>query len=71
MQTNILHSIRYIANRDEFRSKWSTHLSEACSDVRNEDTPMRKQKAWRKADALSPRKLNRKAVTYHHWCRKP
>eukprot|EP00983_Pelagomonas_calceolata_P080017 1154956-Pelagomonas_calceolata.AAC.1 len=30
----------------------------------------RQQKLWREADALSPRKVKRKAVTYHHWCGK-
>eukprot|EP00983_Pelagomonas_calceolata_P002665 88199-Pelagomonas_calceolata.AAC.1 len=31
----------------------------------------RQQKVCREADALSPREVNRKAVTNHHWCRKP
>eukprot|EP00983_Pelagomonas_calceolata_P131619 1161795-Pelagomonas_calceolata.AAC.16 len=31
----------------------------------------RQHKVRRKADALSPREVNRKAVTYHHWCGKP
>eukprot|EP00983_Pelagomonas_calceolata_P089032 1157270-Pelagomonas_calceolata.AAC.4 len=30
----------------------------------------RQQKVWREADALSPKEMNRKAVTYHHWCGK-
>eukprot|EP00983_Pelagomonas_calceolata_P127134 1161372-Pelagomonas_calceolata.AAC.1 len=30
-----------------------------------------RQKVWREADALSPREVNRKAVTYHRWCGKP
>eukprot|EP00983_Pelagomonas_calceolata_P019076 599320-Pelagomonas_calceolata.AAC.1 len=35
------------------------------------DLRYRQQKVWRDADALSPRVVNRKAVTYHHWCGKP
>eukprot|EP00983_Pelagomonas_calceolata_P110776 1159712-Pelagomonas_calceolata.AAC.5 len=35
------------------------------------DSSYRQQKVWREADALSPREVNRKAVAYHHWCRKP
>eukprot|EP00983_Pelagomonas_calceolata_P004265 138911-Pelagomonas_calceolata.AAC.1 len=31
----------------------------------------RQQKIWREAVALSPREVNRKAVTYHRWCGKP
>eukprot|EP00983_Pelagomonas_calceolata_P036131 1130207-Pelagomonas_calceolata.AAC.1 len=31
------------------------------------DLRYRLQKVWREADALSPREVNRKAVTYHHW----
>eukprot|EP00983_Pelagomonas_calceolata_P005543 181056-Pelagomonas_calceolata.AAC.1 len=26
------------------------------------------QRVWREADALGPQEMNRKAVTYHHWC---
>eukprot|EP00983_Pelagomonas_calceolata_P000182 5753-Pelagomonas_calceolata.AAC.2 len=32
------------------------------------DLRYRQQKVWRDADALSPREVNRKAVTYHRWC---
>eukprot|EP00983_Pelagomonas_calceolata_P076078 1153270-Pelagomonas_calceolata.AAC.1 len=32
------------------------------------DLRYRQQKVWREADALSPREVNRKAVTYHYWC---
>eukprot|EP00983_Pelagomonas_calceolata_P014041 449782-Pelagomonas_calceolata.AAC.1 len=32
------------------------------------DLRYRQQKFWREADALSPKEVNRKAVTYHHWC---
>eukprot|EP00983_Pelagomonas_calceolata_P127598 1161421-Pelagomonas_calceolata.AAC.12 len=35
------------------------------------DLRYRRQKVWRGTDALSPREMNRKAVTCHHWCRKP
>eukprot|EP00983_Pelagomonas_calceolata_P076803 1153578-Pelagomonas_calceolata.AAC.3 len=35
------------------------------------DLRYRQQKVWREADAFSPREMNRKAVTYHHWCGKP
>eukprot|EP00983_Pelagomonas_calceolata_P023185 730141-Pelagomonas_calceolata.AAC.1 len=35
------------------------------------DLKYRQQKVWREADALSPREVNRKAVTYHHWCGNP
>eukprot|EP00983_Pelagomonas_calceolata_P016002 507285-Pelagomonas_calceolata.AAC.1 len=35
------------------------------------DLRYRQQKVWKEADALSPRELNRKAVTCHHWCGKP
>uniref|UniRef100_A0A7S3VU70 Reverse transcriptase zinc-binding domain-containing protein n=1 Tax=Dunaliella tertiolecta TaxID=3047 RepID=A0A7S3VU70_DUNTE len=35
------------------------------------DLRYRQQKVWREADALSPREVNRKAVTYHHWCGVP
>eukprot|EP00983_Pelagomonas_calceolata_P022097 693574-Pelagomonas_calceolata.AAC.1 len=35
------------------------------------DLRYRQQKVWREADALSSREVNRKAVTYHHWCGKP
>eukprot|EP00983_Pelagomonas_calceolata_P057735 1145195-Pelagomonas_calceolata.AAC.1 len=34
------------------------------------DLKYRQQKVRREADALSPREVNWKAVTYHHWCRK-
>eukprot|EP00983_Pelagomonas_calceolata_P001661 54830-Pelagomonas_calceolata.AAC.1 len=34
------------------------------------DSRYRQQKVWREADAQSPQKVNRKAVAYHHWCRK-
>eukprot|EP00983_Pelagomonas_calceolata_P004632 150488-Pelagomonas_calceolata.AAC.1 len=32
------------------------------------DLGYRQQKVWREVDAFSPRLVNRKAVTYHHWC---
>eukprot|EP00983_Pelagomonas_calceolata_P009786 317438-Pelagomonas_calceolata.AAC.1 len=32
------------------------------------DLRYRQQKVWNEAEALSPREVNRKAVTYHHWC---
>ena len=35
------------------------------------DLRYRQQKIWREADAMSPRGVNRKAVTYHHWCGRP
>eukprot|EP00983_Pelagomonas_calceolata_P048595 1141129-Pelagomonas_calceolata.AAC.1 len=35
------------------------------------DLRYRQQKVWREADALSPQEVNRKVVTYHHWCGKP
>eukprot|EP00983_Pelagomonas_calceolata_P073905 1152321-Pelagomonas_calceolata.AAC.1 len=35
------------------------------------DLRYRQQKVWREADALSPREVNRKAVTYYHWCGVP
>eukprot|EP00983_Pelagomonas_calceolata_P003081 101358-Pelagomonas_calceolata.AAC.1 len=35
------------------------------------DLRHRQQKVWGEADALSPREVNRKAVTYHRWCKKP
>eukprot|EP00983_Pelagomonas_calceolata_P001020 35682-Pelagomonas_calceolata.AAC.1 len=34
------------------------------------DLGYRQQKVWREGDALSPREVNRKAVTYHLWCGK-
>eukprot|EP00983_Pelagomonas_calceolata_P029775 933073-Pelagomonas_calceolata.AAC.1 len=34
------------------------------------DLRYRQQKVWKQADALSPREVNKKAVTYHHWCGK-
>eukprot|EP00983_Pelagomonas_calceolata_P054877 1143892-Pelagomonas_calceolata.AAC.2 len=34
------------------------------------DLRYRQHKVWREADALSPREVIRKSVTYHHWCRK-
>eukprot|EP00983_Pelagomonas_calceolata_P117917 1160454-Pelagomonas_calceolata.AAC.1 len=41
-------------------------MQEFLGDVRH-----RQQKVWREADALSPQEVNRKAVTFHHWCGKP
>eukprot|EP00983_Pelagomonas_calceolata_P011629 375075-Pelagomonas_calceolata.AAC.1 len=35
------------------------------------DLRYRQKKVWREADALSPREVDRKAVTYHHWYGKP
>eukprot|EP00983_Pelagomonas_calceolata_P006904 225251-Pelagomonas_calceolata.AAC.2 len=35
------------------------------------DLRYRQQKVRREVDALSPQDVNRKAVTYHHWCGKP
>eukprot|EP00983_Pelagomonas_calceolata_P010336 335670-Pelagomonas_calceolata.AAC.1 len=35
------------------------------------DLRYRQQKVWKEADALSPREMNRKVVTYHHWHGKP
>eukprot|EP00983_Pelagomonas_calceolata_P063039 1147558-Pelagomonas_calceolata.AAC.2 len=32
------------------------------------DLRYRQQRVWREAGALSPREVNRKAVTYHHRC---
>eukprot|EP00983_Pelagomonas_calceolata_P061594 1146900-Pelagomonas_calceolata.AAC.6 len=34
------------------------------------DLRYRQRKVWREADALSPREVNRNAVTYHCWCGK-
>eukprot|EP00983_Pelagomonas_calceolata_P115803 1160237-Pelagomonas_calceolata.AAC.13 len=35
------------------------------------DLRYRQQKVCREADALSPREMNRKGMTYHCWCGKP
>eukprot|EP00983_Pelagomonas_calceolata_P076642 1153499-Pelagomonas_calceolata.AAC.1 len=35
------------------------------------DLRYRQEKVWREADALSPQEVNRKTVTYRHWCGKP
>eukprot|EP00983_Pelagomonas_calceolata_P003846 124371-Pelagomonas_calceolata.AAC.1 len=34
------------------------------------DLRYRQHKVWREADTLSSQEVNRKAVTYHHWCGK-
>jgi len=35
------------------------------------DLRYRQQKVWREVDTLNPREVNKKAVTYHHWCGRP
>eukprot|EP00983_Pelagomonas_calceolata_P066205 1148913-Pelagomonas_calceolata.AAC.1 len=40
---------------------WPVFAPAACT----QDLRYRQQKVWREADALSPRQVNRKAVTYH------
>eukprot|EP00983_Pelagomonas_calceolata_P019022 598223-Pelagomonas_calceolata.AAC.1 len=57
-------------NEDVFKQKllssFNIHIQDFLGDLR-----YRQQKAWREADALNPREVNRKAVTSHHWCGVP
>eukprot|EP00983_Pelagomonas_calceolata_P035171 1099900-Pelagomonas_calceolata.AAC.1 len=54
-------------NEEVFKQKLPSDSKNPMQDVLG-DLRYRQQKVWREVDALSLRDVNRKAVTYHHWC---
>eukprot|EP00983_Pelagomonas_calceolata_P013224 422334-Pelagomonas_calceolata.AAC.1 len=57
-------------NEDTFKQKMPSASKTPMQDFIG-NLRYRQQKVWKEADALSPREVNRKAVTYHLWCGKP
>eukprot|EP00983_Pelagomonas_calceolata_P072252 1151633-Pelagomonas_calceolata.AAC.1 len=67
---HVSKSFSGIRNEKVFKEKLLSAFKVPMQDLLG-DLRYRQQKVWREADALSPREVNSKAVTYHHWCGKP